>query len=362
MIKIEENMLQNQLEMQEVAFDHKELVYSGRIDRRDKKHPEFIFPASSLQFRFFGCKAVLILENRHNYWKNYVGAIVDGEQKSWLLNQEGQTEILLLDEEKEKEHEILFFKRQDSCHEIKLCALFLSKNGRILSAPLKPKRKLEVYGDSVSAGEVSEAVEYIGKADPEHQGEYSNSWYSYAWITARKLQAELHDIAQGGIALMDGTGWFYAPDSIGMETIWDQMHYHPAFGKRVSWDFSAYTPDVVIIAIGQNDSHPVDYMKADIAGEKAILWRKRYRKFLERLRKQYPNAYLICCTTLLIHDIAWDTSIEQVCQELEDRRIRYFPFQRVGKGTPGHLRISEAEEMAEELAIYIESLEIEGWR
>ena len=31
------------------------------------------------------------------------------------------------------------------------------------------------------------------------------------------------------------------------------------------------------------------------------------------------------------------------------------------KGTPGHLRIAEAEEMAEELFAYIENLPIEGW-
>lgn len=34
-------------------------------------------------------------------------------------------------------------------------------------------------------------------------------------------------------------------------------------------------------------------------------------------------------------------------------------FRRNGKGTPGHLRIPEAEEMAEELSAYIENLDIE---
>lgn len=33
-------------------------------------------------------------------------------------------------------------------------------------------------------------------------------------------------------------------------------------------------------------------------------------------------------------------------------------FRRNGRGTPGHLRIPEAEEMAEELAAYMESLGI----
>ena len=58
---------------------------------------------------------------------------------------------------------------------------------------------MEVYGDSVSAGEVSETVDYVGKVDPVHDGHFSNCYYSYSWMCARKLGAKLHDIAQGGI-------------------------------------------------------------------------------------------------------------------------------------------------------------------
>lgn len=76
-------------------------------------------------------------------------------------------------------------------------ALELSRGSVLLPPSEKPNRRIEVYGDSVSAGEVSEAVDYVGKEDPEHNGEYSNSWYSYIWMTARKLGAQIHDIAQG---------------------------------------------------------------------------------------------------------------------------------------------------------------------
>ena len=58
------------------------LRYTGRIDRRNPERPEFIFPASSLGFRFWGKRAEIVLENRRVYWDNYVVAIVDGEQKS----------------------------------------------------------------------------------------------------------------------------------------------------------------------------------------------------------------------------------------------------------------------------------------
>lgn len=340
--------------MKEIALDSKELIYSGRIDQRNPKKPEFIFPASSVCFRFRGSRAVLTVENRNIYWDNYVGAIVDGQQKKWLLEKEGRTRIVLVDEEEEKDHEILIFKRQDGCHEMILCSLELSEDSVLLSSLPVPERKIEVYGDSVSAGEVSEAVEYTGKEDPVHSGQYSNSWYSFAWMTARKLNAQINDIAQGGIALMDGTGWYREPQALGMLSMWDKMHYAPELGEAVCWDFSRYTPDVVIVAIGQNDSHPFDYMKEDINSSRAQRWRESYETFLKKLRRQYPLAHIICCTTLLNHAKEWDMSIEQVCQKISDEKISHFTFTRNGRGTPGHLRISEAGEMADELAAYIE--------
>ena len=95
-------------------------------------------------------------------------------------------------------HELLLFKRMDSCHTFTFYGFEIDDGAEVLPLPEKPKRKMEFFGDSVSCGEVSEAVAYVGKPDPEHDGEYSNSWYSYAWMTARKLNAQIHDTSQGG--------------------------------------------------------------------------------------------------------------------------------------------------------------------
>lgn len=132
-----------------------------------------------------------------------------------------------------------------------------------------------------------------------------------------------------------------------------------AYGKLIPWDFQKYRPDVVLVAIGQNDNHPEDYMKEDYQGEKAIYWRKHYKQFLICLREKYPEAYIICHTTLLCHDISWDNAIDEVVKSLNDKKISHYIFKRNGCGTPGHLRIPEAEEMAEELLAYIKKLT--GW-
>ncbi len=338
-----------------IGLDNKNLRYTGRIDDRNPKKPEFIFAATSLEFRFRGTKAVLTVTNRRQYWNSYIGVIVDGSQRCMQLNESGETVLELFHGSEEAEHTVMVFKRMDSCHQFVLEDLEL--DGQLLPLPARPLRRIEVYGDSVSAGEVVEALDYIGKEDPVHEGQYSNSWYSYSWQTARRLNAELHNIAQGGIALLDNTGWFCEPDYVGMESAWDKVHYNPEFGELTEWDFSRYCPQLVIVAVGQNDSHP--FMKEEPDGEKAAEWKKHYGEFLGKIRAVYPQAHILCITTLLEHDRAWDDAIDEVCRKTGDEKISHYVFKRNGSATPGHLRIPEAQEMAEELEKYITGLGIE---
>lgn len=342
-----------------IALDDSRLLYMGRLDLENEKKPEFIFPASSLSFSFKGRKAELTVMNRHAYYTNLVGAIVDGKEYVWKLNNEGNTKIVLVDEEKEKVHQVLFFKRQDSCHEMRLEELELSDGSELLPAVEKPKKRIEVYGDSISAGEICEALDYVGKTDPVHDGEYSNSYYSYAWICARKLGAELNDIAQGGIPLLNGTGWVADPIFPGMEYMWDKVHYHPDFKHITNWDFTKYIPQLVIIAIGQNDSSPFDFMADDANSEQSLNWKRKYGEFVLQIHETYPNAAIILKTSIFCHDKKWDDAIDEVTNKINNSRIRHFLYKRNGIATPGHMRIPEAEEMAEELTSYINELDRE---
>lgn len=345
-----------------IEADHECLQYSGRINDRDQKAPELIFPCSSITTKVTGTTIRVIIGNQHSYWNNYLGCIIDGEQKKFLLPESGMTLITLAEGLEDKEHDVMIFKRQDSCHVLTFYGIVLDAEAKILPARPKPERRIEVYGDSVSAGELSEAVEYVGKNDPPNNGEYSNSYYSYSWMTARKLGAEIHDIAQGGIALLDKTGWFYGPDYIGLESTYDKIRYVPEYGNQMSWEFSRWTPHVVIVAIGQNDNHPVDYMKANYDSEVSRHWRQHYQMFVEKLRALYPHAYIILTTTILCHDASWDDSIEEVCQRMKDPKILHFLYSRNGCGTPGHIRIPEADQMSEELVAFINGLGDDVWK
>ena len=344
-----------------ISPEHEQIQYSGRIDFDDPKAPVLVYAASFIRIRFQGTAVKAVLENHHNYWTNYMGIIVDGVQGKFALENDGKKEYVLAENLSDGEHELLLFKRMDACHYVTFYGFKLegAKEGcdpALLPCEKLPDRRIEVFGDSVSCGEVSEALDFVGKEDPVHDGEFSNSWYSYSWMTARKLGAELHDTSQGGIALLNDTGWFAAPDYLGVESCYDKIQYNPALGSVKKWDFSKYQPQVVIVAIGQNDNHPKDYMAEDYNCEKAKFWREKYEGFIRRLMEVYPDAHIVLTTTLLLHHKNWDLSIDTVCNRIDSERVHHFLYQRNGKGTPGHLRIPEAEEMAEELSDYINSL------
>ena len=65
----------------------------------------------------------------------------------------------------------LCFKRQDGCHELVIRGLELWEGSHLLDLPGRPDRRIEIYGDSVSAGEVSEATEYAGMPEAEQMAE-----------------------------------------------------------------------------------------------------------------------------------------------------------------------------------------------
>lgn len=367
-----------------------EFDYMGRIDFGNPEAPTLVYAASNVRFRTAAKEAYLLAENHRSYFENALGILVDGAYRGKILlhdserlrGESPERFLVRLDPISGKkvaedmgnlpenarvydltpfldgeEHEITVFKRMDACHYVTFWGLILPGEAFFGAPRPKPNRRIEVYGDSVSCGEVSEAVALCGMADPEgHDGIYSNSFYSYSWILARKLGAQLHNVSQGGIALLDGQGYFNMPDARGMLSTYDKVRYQPSLGALSEWDFSEYMPNVVIVAIGQNDHHPENYMKENPTGEKARQWKEAYKHFLGLLRGKYPRAEIILTTTILGHDAEWDEAIDEIARESSDSRIHHFLYSRNGCGTCGHIRRPEAEEMAEELARFIESL------
>lgn len=345
--------------------DNSALTYMGRVDHSDPAAPKFYFAGSSVTLRFKGTCVSAELCNHKIYNTQELGAVVDGRQTKLLLGDGADAKKLCIAEGiDDAEHEVILFKRQDASHYFEFMGFDI--DGEALAAKPLPKRRIECFGDSVSAGAVTEALENVGMTDPDDtQGVYDNSWYSYSMITARNLGAQINNVAQGGIAIFDDTGYFHAPDCIGMETAYDKICYFPEGGYS-SWDFSQYIPHVVLFAVGQNDPHNErGRPDNDITDEQyRTRWKEKYKDIIKDLMKHYPKTVFILLLTVLCHDSEWDRAVEEIKCELCDetgREVIHFMFKRTGKATPGHPRMQEQYEMAEELTAFISSLGDSIW-
>lgn len=363
---------------------HDELVYCGRIDDTDPDAPVFVMPGSFVRVSFSGSSWIrAVVVNRRRWNDSWIGALVDQRQCKIKIEKDCESVVVTLAENLEKDqiHDVTLFKRMDQCHEYTFLGFLVEHGARVEKSRRLPRKKIEFYGDSVTAGEVAEALEYVKQPDPPHNGEYNNSYFSFAWATARRLHAQAHIVAQGGIALMDGTG-YYEEGRTGMESCYDRVYFYPANredqegaedtgdradteaprgGRMEKWNFARFIPQVVVVAIGQNDSWPEDIMQKDFRGARAREWREHYKKWILKLREVYPDAWIILTTTILLHHPGWDRGIGRVCTELNDPRIVHFLFGETGRGTPGHVRVSEAMNMALELSGFIEGLSDRVW-
>ncbi|MBR1739868.1 MAG: electron transporter RnfD [Ruminococcus sp.] len=339
-----------------VAPDSGNMSYMGRIEMTDPASPRFIWAGSNVRMRFTGTSVSALIRNRRFYNSMLLGFIIDGrEDKIAFGEEDGEYLLELASGLEEGEHEIILFKRQDATHYFDFGGFIIDGDAEALDPPELPERKIECFGDSVSAGAVVEAVENVGQCDPEpNDGRWDNAWHSYAAITARNLGAQLNDTAQGGISVFDRTGYYHSPDCIGMETAYDKTQYFPEDGGYTPWDFGKYIPDLVIFAVGQNDQHVEGGPDPDIRDEAfRRKWKDGYIGIINSLREKYPEARFVLLLTVLCHDPEWDKAVEEITQELGDEKITHFMFTRTGKATPGHPRLPEQYEMATELTAYI---------
>ena len=184
--------------------------YMGRIDFSKPDSPLFIYAGSMVSTKFTGTSVGMMIFPHLIYKVTWIGVIVDGIQYKFELNHsDTPVYIPIIDGLDEGEHTITIYKRTaGSHHYFNFCGLMIDENAEVRAENHEYDMNIEVYGDSVSAGEVVEAVNYCEHADPEHINQFDNSWFAYSLQLARKLNARINCNAQGGISLINGAGYF----------------------------------------------------------------------------------------------------------------------------------------------------------
>ena len=111
--------------------DNEMLSYSGRIDFDDRLAPVLVYACSSIGMKFTGTSLKAVIANHRSCWTNELGYFIDGEQKRFTLSSDEEKKTYTLAEGlSEGTHELLLFKRMDSCHTFTFYGCRKNQNGK----------------------------------------------------------------------------------------------------------------------------------------------------------------------------------------------------------------------------------------
>ena len=332
-----------------IRYTNPAIAYSGRIDAKKNEGADLYWPGTSVKINFEGDSIWALLKDESG--DNYYNVIIDLDNISIFRPDTVQKYFLLASNLKKGKHTLEIFKRTEwDKGKTTFLGFKIKGNARVLPRQPSKKRKIEFYGDSMTAGYAVEDVS--GNDCPDST--YTNNYLSYAYLTARNFDADYQCICKSGIGVL--ISWF----PLIMPEMYDRLN--PA-DSNSKWDFKKYTPDIVVINLFQNDAWLMNMPQREEFkfkyGKKApddefVI--NAYKDFVSKIRRQYPQASIICTLGDMdasIKGSKWIKFIKKAVSSLNDKKI--YAFIMPYKGTPGHPNVHEHEKMAKNLSQFIES-------
>ena len=333
-----------------VSFNQKNLSYMGRVETVRNQYVKFYWPGTSVTINFKGTEIKAILKN--GYEETYFYVIVDGKENEAkkIKADTIKSTILLASGLKNTKHTVQLFKLSNNTSYSFFYGFELANTSKVLKAAPLPQRKIEFYGNSITAGH---GVDVLPGGEDSGSPYYFNNYWTYAARTARHFNAQYSCIARSGIGIM--VSWF--PEI--MPEVYDRLNPADSTSK---WNFSKYTPDIVVVNLFQNDSwivnipqNPEFIARFGTTKPSEAFIIKSYQNFIKSIRAKYPNSSIICALGSMDATrvgSAWPGYIEKAAKELNDAKIytHFFPY----KDTPGHPKVAEQKAMADDLIEFID--------
>jgi len=342
-----------QQEAQFVDYKNEQIEYMGRMTFTDSSGVAMYWSASSIKVNFKGTAIKALLRDEKG--DNYFNIIIDDGEPKVIRPDTSRSFYTLAENLEDKKHTVQIFKRTEWDRGTSWFYGFQLEEGASL-LPRSPAKKhhIEFYGNSITAGYAVDDTSGRDRSDSI----FTNCWLSYATLTARHFDAEYHLTVKSGIGIT--VSWF----PIIMPEIYDLTNPSDPDSK---WDFSKFTPDVVVINLFQNDSWLVNLPNHEefkrVFGKQkpdSIFLINAYADFVKSIRGKYPDAKIICMLgnmDITRENSPWPDYVRQAAANLNDPAVYTFfqPF----KNSPGHPTVAEQQILAEGLEKFIEKTM--GW-
>lgn len=243
----------------------------------------FAWSGSSATVRFRGTAlSVELLDKGPNRY----GILVDGQlQPHIVVTGRGHHFRELATALPDGEHVVTIYRLTEAMvGETQLLGFHLPAGGTLLASPAPRARRIEIIGDSISTGYGNESTDPTASFSPDTQ----NHYLTYGAIAARELDADLVTVAWSGKGVSTNRG---TDDPVLMPELWRSAVPQRAESR---WSFTGPDPDVVLIALGDNDFAAGMTESPAFAGA--------YARFVDEVRAEYPTSLILCCHGPLLSD------------------------------------------------------------
>jgi hypothetical protein len=324
------------------------LHYMGRT-WTDNGAVALSWSGNSVDINFVGASISATLKDESGV-NTYV-MVLDGKVAQVLHPDQTKKDYQLASGLPAGKHHVELFKRTEwAMGKTWFYGFTLDNTAKILPESPVHKRKIEFYGNSITCGYA--VLDTAGK--DRGTAEFEDGYNSYAAITARHYNAEFSSISKSGIGVT--ISWFplIAPE------MYDRVDGNSPEPK---WDFSKYTPDVVVINLFQNDSWLVnmpnhEQFKARFGTTPPTpqFLINAYASFVKGIRNKYPKAQIICILGSMDATKAgspWPGYIQSAVASLHDSRVYFHPIPY--KGSYGHPSLKEQQIMADDLIAFMDN-------
>ena len=229
---------------------------------------------------------------------------------------------------------------------------FILNNNTFLTSPAPlPSRKIEFIGNSITCGYGIEAAD----ASAPYTEETANYYLTYAAKTARWLKAQAYVVARSGIGVYRNYNGPKTGDAVNMNT---EYKYTMLYDDSQLWDFARFTPDVVCVNLGTNDT--------STEGADSTLLAKGFNNLYKQIRSHYPDAKIIFLSgcmmkgnALKMAKDAMDTTMRLALSN-GDTNVYRLDFEThdgsLGYGASWHPSMKQHDVMAKQLTSYLKSI------
>lgn len=333
----------------QVKPNNQNITYMGRVALNEDS-ATFYWPGSYATINFVGTSIKATMQSLRE--EGFFYAIVDNDAtKAFKFGSDSTKKTVTLAENLPNgKHSLQLYKLSNNTSANMLYGFEIGGKAELLKPAKLPKRKIEFYGNSITAGH---GVDVPTGMRESGIPEYFNNYYTYAALTARHFNAQSSIVARSGIGIM--VSWF--PEI--MPEVNDRLDPSDPNSK---WDFNKYTPDVVVINLFQNDywlvnnpNHEQFKRRFETTKPTEEFIIKSYQDFVAGIRTKYPKANIICVLgnmNATETGSKWPDYIEKAIAGMNDGKIYsvFFPY----KNTGGHPNKMEQKAMADQLIHFID--------